>query len=104
MADNRMLIIAPSAFLFAASTSVSAQDKPANYGPANFGPANFRAASAEIVTRGPDGSVQVVRVDGTEYQICASDRQDNCMNPRAAGLAWGDRPLRYWPAETASER
>ncbi|QNE05952.1 hypothetical protein [Croceicoccus marinus] len=56
------------------------------------------------MTRGPDGSVQVVRVDGTEYQICASDRQDNCMNPRAAGLAWGDRPLRYWPAETASER
>lgn len=104
MVDRRMSIIASAAFLFAASASVSAQDRPSDFGPANYGPANFRAASAEIVTRGPDGRVQVVRVDGTEYQICASDWQDNCMNPRAAGLAWDDRPLRYWPAETASER
>lgn len=61
------------------------------------------AKSPEIVQRGPDGRAQVVMVEGKRYQVCVGERQDSCINPRAAGLKWGDRPLRYWPGESTSE-
>lgn len=57
----------------------------------------IKAQSPEIVKRGPDGRAQIVKVGGKEYQVCVNDRQDDCIQPRAAGLDWGDRPLRYWP-------
>lgn len=63
----------------------------------------YKAQSVEIVKRDTDGRVQVVRVEGQEYQVCVGERQDNCINPHAAGLNWGDRPLKYWPGKPASE-
>ena len=38
-----------------------------------------------------------------EYPPCRGDRQDNCINPREAGLNYGNRPLAYWPGRPASE-
>lgn len=60
-------------------------------------PDGYKAKSPKIVERGPDGRAQVVRVEGKDYQVCVGDRQDDCIQPRAAGLDWGERPLRYWP-------
>lgn len=38
-----------------------------------------------------------------EYPPCRGDMQDNCVNPREAGLNYGNRPLGYWPGQPASE-
>ena len=38
-----------------------------------------------------------------EYPVCKGDIQDSCINPRAAGMNWGNRPLDYWPGKPASE-
>ena len=39
----------------------------------------------------------------SSYPICKGDVQDDCMQPRAAGKNWGNRPLDYWPGKPASE-
>ena len=33
-----------------------------------------------------------------------TEAQDACIQPRAAGLNWGDVPLNHWPGEAVSER
>ena len=38
-----------------------------------------------------------------EYPPCKGDMQDSCINPREAGLNYGNRPLNYWPGRPASE-
>lgn len=38
-----------------------------------------------------------------EYPPCRGEVQDNCINPREAGLNYGNRPLDYWPGQPASE-
>jgi hypothetical protein len=60
---------------------------------------------AQIVERGPDGKASVVRIDGRNYPVCNASgaRQDGCIEPRSAGLKWGDRPLKYWPGKPASQ-
>jgi len=63
---------------------------------------DYRAESPEVVKRGPDGQATEVRVDGVVYPVCTRDRQDNCIQPRAARLGWGNRPLETWPGEPAS--
>ena len=40
----------------------------------------------------------------TEYPPCKGDIQDSCVNPREAGLNYGNRPLNYWPGQPASEK
>lgn len=37
------------------------------------------------------------------YPPCRGDMQDSCINPREAGLNYGNRPLNYWPGKPASE-
>ena len=77
-------------------------------GPAHAaGKVHAKAESAkpavEIVSRGPDGRADVVKVDGYEYKVCKGDQADSCINPRDAGLNWGSRDLQYWPGRPASE-
>lgn len=60
-------------------------------------------AKAKIVTQGAKGKAQVVMLNGTEYQVCGGDVTDNCINPREAGLNFGNRALDYWPGKPASE-
>lgn len=59
----------------------------------------FRAKSPEVVKRGADGRALVVRVDGREIPVCQNEQQDSCIQPRAAGLGWGD-----WPAPVYREK
>ena len=56
-----------------------------------------------VVEKNASGKVTKVSKDGTTYDVCMSDAQDSCINPREAGLKWGNRPLGYWPGQPASE-
>ncbi len=56
-----------------------------------------QAASPEIVERTANGKASKVMIDGKVIDVCMSETQDNCINPREAGLKWGDRPLGYFP-------
>lgn len=58
---------------------------------------SIKALSPEVVERAPNGRVMSVRVEGKVYQVCQNEQQDSCIQPRAAGLSYGDRPLRHWP-------
>jgi len=49
-----------------------------------------------ILKRGPNGHATEVRIDGRDWAVCTKKITDHCINPRAAGLAWGNRPLGYW--------
>lgn len=57
----------------------------------------------DILARDSHGRATEVRVDGQAYMVCNATRQDDCINPRAAGLSFGNRPLDYWPGKPASE-
>ncbi|RKF19224.1 hypothetical protein D6851_12180 [Altericroceibacterium spongiae] len=46
----------------------------------------------EPVSKTPDG-----------YPVCGKDQTDGCIQPRAAGKNYGNRPLDYWPGEPASQ-
>jgi hypothetical protein len=61
----------------------------------------YRAESPEVVERGPNGQATKVRVDGVVYPVCTRDDEDSCIQPRAARLGWGNRPLQNWPGEPA---
>ncbi|BDI61407.1 hypothetical protein [Qipengyuania nanhaisediminis] len=61
-----------------------------------------KANSPEIVERNRQGKATKVRIDGKVYDVCMNSEQDSCINPRAAGLNWGNRPLEYWPGQPAS--
>lgn len=62
-----------------------------------------KGPAAQIVEKDAHGHAQKVRVDGRIYDVCRKGHEDNCINPRAAGLAWGNRPLESWPGAPASE-
>lgn len=64
--------------------------------------ADWKAQTPEIVERNDRGKATKVRVEGKVYDVCMTQNQDNCIQPRAAGLNWGDRPLTYWPGQPAS--
>ncbi|MDE8651595.1 hypothetical protein [Novosphingobium album (ex Liu et al. 2023)] len=62
------------------------------------------APKPEIVEKDARGRPTVVRIDGQEYKVCTAEGQDGCINPREAGLKWGNTPLDYWPGKPASEK
>lgn len=47
---------------------------------------------------------KTVMMDGKEIAICTKDVLDSCINPREAGLNWGNRALDYWPGKPASDK
>ncbi len=57
----------------------------------------IKAETPVVVERNSKGHATKVRVGDTVYAVCMTEGQDSCIQPRAAGLKWGDRPLRYWP-------
>ena len=60
--------------------------------------------NATVVERDARGRATKVSVDGTEYLVCSRTVVDSCINPRQAGLNFGNVPLSYWPGKPASER
>ena len=64
--------------------------------------ADYKAQSPEIVERNERGKATKVRIEGIIYEVCMTEGQDACIQPRAAGLEWGDRPLGYWPEQRKS--
>ncbi len=38
-----------------------------------------------------------------QYPLCSATIQDSCVNPREAGMHYGNRPLAYWPGRPDSE-
>lgn len=58
---------------------------------------------ATVVQRDAAGHATRVAVDGTEYAVCRGEMQDDCINPRQAGLHFGNEPLDHWPGRPASE-
>ena len=62
-----------------------------------------KAKSPEVVETNAKGQATKVKIGEKVYDVCMSDDQDSCINPRAAGLKWGNRPLSYWPGKPASE-
>lgn len=83
----------------AAAAPAQAQDAPAPASPTP--PA--RAEAPVVVERAPNGRATSVRIGGTVYKVCMSESEDGCIQPRAAGLNWGDHPLQSWPGRPASE-
>lgn len=82
----------------AAAAPVLAQDAPT---PAPAAPA--RAEAPVVVERAANGRPTSVRIGGTVYKVCMTESEDSCIQPRAAGLNWGNRPLGHWPGRPASE-
>lgn len=61
------------------------------------------AVKAEVVEKNARGQAIKVRIEGKVYDVCMAEAQDGCIQPRAAGLKWGNRPLDHWPGRPASE-
>jgi hypothetical protein len=60
------------------------------------------AAKAEVTARDDIGRATRIAVDGIEVDVCSADLVDNCINPREAGLDFGNVPLDSWPGHPAS--
>lgn len=62
-----------------------------------------KAMKAEVVETNARGQATKVKIGANMYDVCMNEAQDDCINPRAAGLKWGNRPLSYWPGKPASQ-
>ena len=58
---------------------------------------------ATVVEKAANGRAQTVMLNGKEYTVCGGEVTDGCINPREAGLNFGNRALDYWPGKPASE-
>ena len=65
---------------------------------------DYMAQSPEVVERNADGKAIKVKVGETVYDVCMTEEQGDCINPRAAGLDWGDRPLDQYPESSAQQK
>ncbi|KLE32651.1 hypothetical protein AAW01_00915 [Aurantiacibacter gangjinensis] len=64
---------------------------------------NANQQRAEVIERDDRGRATRVRMNGQEYAVCTQNEQDSCINPREAGLNFGNRALGYWPGRPASQ-
>jgi hypothetical protein len=60
--------------------------------------------NATVVDRDARGRATKVSVDGKEYAVCTATVKDSCINPREAGLNFGNVPLDHWPGQTGTSR
>lgn len=63
-----------------------------------------QAHAGKVMKTDARGRATQVEMNGRNYDVCTARTQDNCINPRAAGLKWGNRALDYWPGHPASEK
>lgn len=62
----------------------------------------FAADDIEVIAKDDQGRATKVMIEGKEYAICTPQVQDACLNPREAGLDFGNRALDHWPGKPAS--
>ena len=60
-------------------------------------------AKPEVVEVNEQGQPTKVKIGENVIDVCLTDDQDSCINPRDAGLDFGNRELSYWPGRPASE-
>ncbi len=65
--------------------------------------ANANVPHANVIERDAHGRATRVMVDGAAYAVCSASVTDSCINPRQAGLNFGNVPLDHWPGHPASE-
>lgn len=81
---SRIIAITTAALVFAAGSMAQGQ-------------------AVKVVAKDAHGHATEVQIDGRTYAVCSQETQDDCINPRAASLNWGNRALDYWPGKPASE-
>ncbi len=59
--------------------------------------------TAEVVEKNAQGKATKVKLGDKVYDVCMKSDQDGCINPREAGLNFGNRALDYWPGKPASQ-
>lgn len=57
----------------------------------------------EVTQRDARGRPTMVRIEGQEVAVCMDGKTDSCINPREAGLNFGNNPIANWPGHPASE-
>ncbi|TYC92813.1 hypothetical protein [Novosphingobium sp. BW1] len=65
--------------------------------------AQSASASPEVVEKDARGVAAKVRVEGKVYDVCRGEATDGCINPREAGLDFGNRPLDHYPEDMGLE-
>lgn len=60
------------------------------------------SVKAEVIERDAKGKPTKVRIDGKDYAVCTSDNSDGCINPREAGLKFGNHAATKWPGRPIS--
>lgn len=85
-----------TAFCFAAAVTTTAA--------ADDNTSTQTEESVVVVSTNDRGQATQVRINGEIIDVCMSDAQDDCINPHAAGLDFGNTPLGYWPGKPASEK
>ncbi|ABC63620.1 hypothetical protein [Erythrobacter litoralis] len=51
-----------------------------------------------VVERNDQGKATMVKVGDKMYPVCMNyEMTDGCIQPRAAGLDWGNYPANTWP-------
>jgi hypothetical protein len=66
-------------------------------------PAPETKPKAEVVERDANGRATKISIEGRVHEVCREGRSDGCINPRDAGLDFGNVPLDHWPGRPASE-
>ncbi len=59
-------------------------------------------AKGKVVERDSRGRATKVEMEGQVYDVCTSDNSDGCINPREAGLTWGNYTAKNWPGRPIS--
>lgn len=91
----QIALTAASALIFGSPALAQVNEPAANY---------KVEQQVEVVERNARGHATVVRIDGELLDVCMNDRQDDCIQPRAAGLGFGEKPLPYWPNGAVDSR
>lgn len=88
---------------FAAVVATGVAISTGSFAMANHHAEGMDKAKMEVVEKNARGQATKVKMGERVYDVCMSDAQDSCINPREAGLNWGNRALSYWPGKPASE-
>lgn len=100
---HKSAILAVSAFAAVGLAASPALAKTKHHKPVARPAATAPMPKAEVVERDARGHATMVSVEGQQYKVCSATVTDSCIQPRQAGLNWGNTPIDYWPGKPASE-